>query len=297
MIDTVSFRLNIGNEKEIVMQSGCHYARDRLAEAIEEDRAGAVFGNTWKLATAFALSGADWAAWSVYHTKLRSKYNDLIRGPEYRDSFWETDRERKAIMWNRIETAQSCARYTYIPESIGLPQFIEGPPVKAQWIRKFLDRRSLPRDVEVEWFLRSYDSQQITIGPNLEFAPSTWQLMINAGLVAKNGDIPPKMAAKALSMKDLRQLLDACGIAPEKSIAAACNAFSDYGQSDPKAAIERLRAQIGNRDIYMLKPPTGIAWQDFQSWRQQLRGIATAVTDIYVGDLRAISALCHNSEA
>lgn len=119
--------------------------------------------------------------------------------------------------------------------------------------------------------------------------------MIDAGLVVKNAEIPLETATQVLFMKDLRELLKASGLTPEKSIAAACDVFVRNGKGNPEAAIKRLRAQIGNRDIYyMLKPPTGIAWHDFQSWRQQLRGIAAAATDIYTGDIKAELALYTN---
>ena len=51
-----SFFPDLGNGKKILLVSGFRDARDKLTEAIEEDRGGAVFGNIWKLATAFALS-------------------------------------------------------------------------------------------------------------------------------------------------------------------------------------------------------------------------------------------------
>ena len=126
-----SFFPDLGNGKKILLVSGFRDARDKLTEAIEEDRGGAVFGNIWKLATAFALSGADWPDWTTYHMELRSRYKDRIRGPEYRDTTWETEKERKAIMWNRVEAAQGLAQYTYMPENVRIPQFIEGTPVKA----------------------------------------------------------------------------------------------------------------------------------------------------------------------
>ncbi len=284
------FDIRLGNGLIVPMVSTFQDAGEKLQESINEDQNGSVFGNVWNLATAFVLAGIDWPGWISWHAALRKKYiGRLIGQPQYRDAIWSSEAERKKIMWDRFNTSMSLARTGYLPEGVYHPQFLEGTPAKPSLLRKAAASSDLSNEALTEWFLCSYASQQVSRGANPSFGSSSWQLLRRSGLILSGQDVPIQAILRDMSMSELRRTQEVLGMRAERSLAMSAARILELALDKERAVRNAIARATSCRKFSMIQPPAGVPWDDFQSWRQQIKGMARTITDLFSGVLRPFS--------
>jgi hypothetical protein len=278
-------RIYLNNNKSIEVASDFFDGVQFLDLRLQEEFSGSAIGDIWPLAEVIVRSGADWIGWLKYYNRLRPGYL-LALGDrdEYRYGRWETEKDRKADMWKHCEIAISLrTNGYYVPDEVQMPQFIEGIPARPSIFRKMADEHNLPMDVLYQYFLRSFDSCQFADGLNENYDEFAWSSLRKAGIVSSGDAIPTVSAVGDLTMKEMRAVLRQLGEKSEPSLWGNKRKIADLASADEA----RIRKAISNvrdwENTFMVHPPPGMSWKDFQSVRQQIKGMAVALGDIYCG--------------
>lgn len=278
-------RIKFANGKTISVTSPFPDGIDLLQDAITQDQSGGVYGATWPLACAFVRSGVNWIGWATYHSKLREAYQQKLgENSEYRYSAWNSEKERKEIMWSRHDTCRSLANFHYIPDDVMLPNFIEGSPAAPSVMRMTTENKGLSGDVLEGWFLKSFASQQFHLFTSSDHDPLIWHAMKESGLAVSSANIEPEEGLNLLDINSLRGALN-CFNLPKARSAAEARRLILAGVSRDELQSYLIEKTLV-KSYWKVLPPNGVSWDDFQSWRQQIKGMGEAVSDIFSGRLR-----------
>ena len=280
-------RINFSKGESIYIDSPFEDAVDLLGQAIESDQSGSTVGRAWELACAFVVSGADWPGWEQYHLKLRSEYQKLLPdGVEHRAGVYSTEKDKKDAMWRHHDIAQGMMKNHYIPEGVMLPSFIEAEPAQPSVMRSFAEDCGLPQEVIKEWYLRSFGGCQITVGANVNYSEDAWHYLVDSPAITFGEDMPPGELAKNLNMTQIRGIMKKLGSPMAKTLSQSRMQLQEDIAAGDDRLIDAVRSFSADENLYMVMPPGSLDWDDFQSWRQQIKGMAEAVTDIYLGQIR-----------
>lgn len=277
--------IKLANGKTISVSSSFSDGIEILQDAITQDQTGGSYGEAWTLACAFVRSGVDWVGWDIYHARLREAYQQKLAGDyEYRYSVWNSEKERKEIMWSRHDTCRSLSKSHYIPHGVMLPNYVEGSPATPSLMRMTTVNRGLSGDVLEGWFLKSFASQQFHLLTSSDHDPLTWHAMKEFGLAVPSENITPEEGLRLLDINSLRAALNCFNLPKARSAAEARNIISEIVPKD------QLRSYLIEKTLvrshWKVLPPDGVSWDDFQSWRQQIKGMGEAVSDIFSGILK-----------
>lgn len=283
----------IGSKHHFHVTSRFRDGVDRLVAGLDEEFGGSIVGNIWNTAEVIVRSGIDWTGWLRYHDRLRSAYLSALRGkPEYRNGVWASEKERKANMWAHNELAFSLSKRIYIPDEVPMPTFVEGKVAKPSIFRWLAERRGVSMDVMFEYFLKSFDSQQF-LRTTDAYEPATWNALREASMIVSGDEIPLAAAITDLSMTEVRAALSAILERAERSLAvsqAMLETRRRSGEQAVRSAVAKVRDW--NSTYYVLPPPM-MTWSDFQSMRQQVKGMAVALGDLHADAIRRKYPLDH----
>lgn len=257
----------------------------RLSRAVMADQEGAIIGRTWDLATQIMLAGADWTGWQEWHQEIRFAYQEALSDrPELRDCVFETEEERRGALQKRHDLIAALGRRHYLPETAFLPGLIEGPAVEPSKLRSHIEAWKFDDETAREWFLRSSFGLRVHRREDSGISSRTLAAMEIAGLVARGHDIPFIDVLGALGLKELKAILNRLGMRPDASRSRCLDLIVSASQ-EREEDIRQALAHGGHADLVSLRPPPDLDWHDFQCWRQQLRGMAVALTDLALGQV------------
>ncbi|WP_156174529.1 hypothetical protein [Hoeflea sp. IMCC20628] len=254
--------------------------RDELVES------GRIVGSVWNTAIHIVRSGIDWVGWNAYHSNLRSSYVSALAGrPELRHGQWSTEAERKAAMWERVELIQSMQTRHYVPEEVPLPDLAEGDVTTPSILRKFAISRGLSDEALAQYFLKTFYSLRFTDFAEA-YEPRTWSELKAAKIVVDWSEAPIAELIDELSMKELRTCFRALGLKAART-ASECKAILT---SELPREEDRIRSALADCRVWAgysyVHAPDGVQWSDFQSLRQQVKGMSVALDDLFFDDIR-----------
>lgn len=179
-------------------------------------------------------------------------------------------------MWAHNELAFSLSKHIYIPDEVPMPTFVEGKVAKPSILRWLAERRGVSMDVMFEYFLKSFDSQQF-LRTTDAYEPATWTALREAGMIVSGDDIPLSAAITDLSITEVRAALNALLEKAERSLAVN-QAKLETRRGNDEQAVRSAVAKVRDwNSTYYVLPPPMMTWSDFQSMRQQVKGMAVAL--------------------
>lgn len=283
----VEGRVRLSDSVSITISGPFDDAVARLQSVVDVDHSGPTFGHTWKLAWGIVWAGIIWPGWERYHDRLRHDYlTKLGDMPQYRDAVYGSESQRKKAMWEYYEQAQGLSRNHYMPEGVQLPDFVEGPAARPCVLRQTIERAGLSDEVAREWFLKSLSSQRLHRERSYDFTVDAWHILRDRGLVVGSDRIPLNEAVRILSLAEMRSVIKQLGLEAPRTLRGSRDVIVAAGARNLETVASALVELCGFANFSMILPPDGIDWLDFQSWRQQIRGMAEAVTDLSIGGVR-----------
>jgi len=221
---------------------------------------------------------------------VRYDYDNLLDGmPYYRDIHTLPDKELRKVRWGRCDLAHSLSKTRYLPEQMSMPTFIEGPVASASLFQELAYERGVSMDAIHEYFLRAFFSRRITVGQNPAFSDLAWQELVDADIVVIGADIPLDALIPTLSMAEIRTSLNHLGQRQAATKVAARASLVELSEDDEDRVLEAVRTTRDWGKVFCINPPPGHDWLAFQSIRQQIKGMAVALADVYDGTLKSKS--------
>jgi hypothetical protein len=244
-------------------------------------------GSDWEFASVVIKSGISWLGWSNYYHSLRAAYlKKLNQQKEFRFESFETDSQRKTSLWSHIDVAISLAKCgRYLPSEVALPNFLEGNFSSSEIFRYIQDETGVSPYSITQYFLKSYDSQRKITPYDTRFAKAVLHQLSDIGLVLDFEAAPYDLLIQDLSYSSSRAVLEYIGVPNQKSRLRNIQMLNNLCANDPNK-IKDIYKNLGLcSNIYYLMPPKEFTWADFQSLRQQVRGIAVVVHDLVHTDM------------
>jgi hypothetical protein len=92
------------------------------------------------------------------------------------------------------------------------------------------------------------------------------------------------MLIAALTYSELKTVMADLDLRPERSTVRCRSSILEFSQGQR----DRVRKTLDDRgfeEVWVVHSPPDQTWVEFQSWRQQIRGMAEAITDLSWGNL------------
>lgn len=251
-----------------------------LQVAIDADQSGGVVGKTWNLACAILLSGCNWTGWDEWYRRLVSPLGNLVAQPI--ELLPGMSMEAAKLARNqRYDEVLAMLRRSWLPDNLGnLVTFIAGDPVSPFVLYDFWRSAGFSDKIARNWFLNTQAHTLVFQESMNSYGRETWNAMNHAGLVVQGLEIPLVRAISEFNLSALQPIMADLGMAKCLRI-SDCHAAL-LAHPDENGIKERLRP-YGYDRLVGVEPPPGLSWQELQSWRQQIRGMAGAITDLFVG--------------
>jgi hypothetical protein len=144
--------------------------------------------------------------------------------------------------------------------------------------------RGLSEEFIDVWFLKSFASRQFHLLESPDHDTLAWHAMKGAGLVVSSEFISPYEALRLLEFAELRVMIRCFNLPRARSGSEARRIISNNVL--PGDLRSFLNEKTAFKNYWKILPPDGIDWDDFQSWRQQIKGMGEAISDIYSGSLK-----------
>jgi hypothetical protein len=282
IVQEYNFKIKLEYGLNVEVQSCFHDSQLIVLTDLMDNFGGGAYGHVWAIARAIVQSGIDWLDWDIYHMRIMGRYRELLNGAsEYRNCSYNSEVEHKKIMWDRYELACKLYALDYVPEGVRMPAFVEGIGYRLSDFRRYAEEIGLSNDALDNYFLRSFDSDRIFLLENSSFEDESKEELIYKGVVRTGKEINRSVMASCLNFVESRTILKELGIKPDKSL-GKCRNQVIYALEDNMPSIEVLIMSARDWSLYgeILAIP-GYEWDDFQSYRQQIKGAATALVDIY----------------
>jgi hypothetical protein len=273
VVDEWRSKILLGNGLHFTVTSTGIDGPEILQRAIDLDHAGSTVGRIWDLALAIFHSGVDWPGWEVYHERFRETCRTSLE-PASSGNESSTDRLQ------RVQHIQTLSKQHYCPEDVGLPEFVDGPPAKPSKLRAFVQELGFSSEQAEDWFLRTWLSFRIGALRPLGYSPETLAAMEYVGLLARGSAITTPDAIELLKYSGMKSVMGDLGLMPgrtgdicRKSLLAL--SFEEHDQV--RQAVDKHQ----QKDVWVVNSPPGMSWTELHSWRQQIHGMAVAITDLY----------------
>lgn len=275
------FKFEFGYGSSIDLQANFADSEVIAKFDIAEEFIGPVYGHVWSIARKIVQSGIDWLDWEIYHIGIAEKYRILLGSEtEFRYTKYNSEQERKKVMWDRYELSCQLYESEYVPVGVMMPTFVEGLTGSLSDFRKYSEEVGLSSNALDDYFLKSFDSDRICLVDNLGFEECSREELIECGVIRIGSDIDKAVMASYLNFAETKFILKKLGIKPENSLCKCRAQLIDMLDENTHGAGELI---LSARDwsIYAETIPIpGYDWDDFQSLRQQIKGAATAMVDI-----------------
>jgi hypothetical protein len=273
MVDEWQSKIRLGNGSHFTVTSTTTDGPEILQKAIARDHAGSSFGHIWDLAVAIFQSGVDWPGWEIYYARFRETCRASFE-PDASGNEVSADRLR----W--VQHIQTISKQHYCPEDVRLPDFVDGPPAKPSKLKEFVRELGLSAEQAEDWFLRTWMFARIGTLQPPGYSAETLAAMEYVGLLARGSDITTPDAIELLKYSGMRNAMGDLGLMPGKTrdICRKSLLALSFEEHD------RVRKTVDKhqqKDVWVMNTPPGLSWTELHSWRQQIRGMAVAITDLY----------------
>lgn len=249
---------------------------------------GSSYGNIWKVVEAVVLSGVNIPMWPRYLADLQQLYRS-IHPVALRELVRIGEAPRKKEWRVREDTILRLKAARYVPDEVGLPDFLEGPPVDNSILQEIQASHSLSDETIIEYYLKSWRGRQFSKGPHFDFDYLSYEALRDIGLIQVGKAIPLIHLAHGVQASALKTALSHLGrsYGPYRNGNAAD--LANAAQSDG-VTTDDLKDYLGDiENLHCIVPPDGLDWDDFQSWRQQIKGMGELFINLWEGKVRRYS--------
>jgi hypothetical protein len=232
-------------------------------------------GGTWPLIENAIAQGIDWPAWWSKYRLDVEKYRVALGGQSLlRDSYFPTDAIRRAENRRRYELCRTINVFAtgevHMPDFFEVDEFITSDRVYPfiSWMNESQRAnyviKSFPRD-------RVFKTNEISISDSNFWQSNSDEFEIH-GLVSSGDKIPLDILLSSQSNLILSQLIRKFG-------GKASARRVDNESILHKLAVKNidvcwdLRKATANKFLRCKMPPPGLSWDEFQSYRWQIRGM------------------------
>lgn len=258
------------------------WSRENISEmqrVIDEDQSGGVFGSLWDLACGIILTGCDWAGFREWRDNLISPVRQILYEEPSHVAGVSLDALRVAKN-NRYDAIRSVLATRYIPEDIvHVESFVSGSHAMPSRIFRFWKEQGFNDFIARNWFLKSQPRTWVFHSDQNSFGPETWKAMRNVGLAVDGADIPLERGISEFSLQQLKLAMDEIGLKPSRIVTECREALLEYHDQN---SVRTALARYGYLQLKGVNPPLGLGWEEFQSWRMQVRAMAGLITDLFL---------------
>ena len=268
MGDGTAFRVSACSQEQV----------SAMQRVIDEDQSGGVVGNIWNLACGIVLTGCDWIGFQEWRDGVASSVGHIIVDDSPRDS-GKSLHSLRAAENTRYERIRSALSGRYLPEEIAnVESFVTGSNATPSLLFRFWKEQGFNEGIARNWFLKSQPHTRAFWSDDNSFGPETWKAMCNTGQVLEGMDVPLDRGIAEFKLQPLMSALESLGMNSSR-IVTECRAAL-LAHPDPSMVKVALLPH-GYRQLLSVRPPIGLEWNEFQSWRMQIRGMAGVLTDLY----------------
>jgi hypothetical protein len=276
-----SSRIVLANRISFTVTSPHDDGPEILQRAIDLDQAGPTVGGIWDLACAIFQSGVDWPGWETYHTRFRETFASQLRHQTCLTAdpmISGTDALADYSLVDKV--LGGISRQHYCPEGVRFPAFVAASPAKPSKLRAFVESVGLSKEQAEDWFLKTMSPGRLGRGRGRGYGSETLAAMEYVGLLSRGSSVGSADVIEALTYSELKAVMIDLGLKPERSIVRCRSSIIELlrGQHD---RVRKALGDHGMEDVWVVHTPPGQSWAEFQSWRQQIRGMAEVITDLY----------------
>lgn len=263
----------------------CFFDSEQIVESdLMPNFRGSPFGNTWSIARAIVQSGIDWSDWETYHERVVDLYKTALGADlQFRDMTFNSEKEKTRTSWSRYDLACSLYEIDYVPEWVRMPIFFEGRTSPLSDFRRFADEVGMSPEALDDYYLKSWSSERLFPLDNSSYQDSSLKELLDISVVRVGKDVDKKVMVSCFSFIELRSILKELKIKPKASLDGCKNQLFDELDSGSSCLESILLKQRDWQSFGEITPIPGYDWDDFQSYRQQVKGAAEAMVDIYKG--------------
>ncbi len=250
-----------------------------MQDVIDEDHSSGVVGDLWNLACGFFLTGCDWIG-------FRDWRDTVIANVERTSSYHAyaapgVSLETIGLNANaRYDGVLSALEGHYLPEDvIDVQSFAFGSAVVPSALYAFWKGAGFSEAVAKNWFLKSQPHTHIFRASDNSFGYETWQSMRHANLALEGSEIPLTRGIHEFNLRELRSAMEILGLKPFRFVTECRSSLLDH--PDPET-VKAALGPSGYLQLQAVNPPLSLDWDEFQSWRMQIRGMSGVLTDLYL---------------
>ena len=268
MGDGTAFRVTAWSKEQV----------SAMQRVIDEDQSRGIVGNIWNLACGIVLTGCDWIGFQEWRDGVASPVRPLLVDDGPRDPAKSLS-SLKVAENARYDRIRAALLGRYLPEELAnVESFVTGSNAMPSRLFRFWKEQGFSEGIARNWFLKSQPHTWAFRSDNNSFGPETWKAMRNTGQVLEGTDVPLDRGIAEFKLQPLMSALATLGMNSSR-IVTECRAAL-LAHPDP-GAVKAALMPHGYLQLQGVKPPLGLAWSEFQSWRMQIRGMAGVLTDLY----------------
>lgn len=278
------YRLHLNDEAAVGIKVPDENAADELIRGLRDQFGGATYGDVWAIATVLVRVGASVPSWRNYYEQIQRAYRGWT--PDrvfFRERIFASADERRRAMWEHVEAGQRVYVLRYVPEEVQLPQFFEGG--------MFADfcsfrKAALQGGVDHRWLMqfvfKSFWSDRVWM-TQPDFDPECIKCLRQIGFIVDQDQFTAEEWLSHISMAHSRAVLKAAGLNSSRTLGENLAALRSAEAQNPGLIADSMSMIAGPLRLSAYRAPNNWGWDDYQSIRQQLKGMATMLVDIYDG--------------
>ena len=282
------YRLHVRHGAHLMVSIDDEERLNTLCDTLFDLHDGSSYGNIWKVVEAVVISGVNILMWPRYIADLQQLYRS-INPVALRKMVRIGETPRKKEWRARGDTILRLKATRYVPDEVGLPDFLEGPPVDNATFQRTQASHGFSDETIVEYYLKSWRGRRFSEGPHFDFDYLTYEELQDSGLIRVGKAIPLVELAhgvKASALKTaLRHLGRGYGPYRNENATELANVAQSAG-----ITTDDLADYLGDiENLHCIVPPDGLDWDDFQSWRQQIKGMGELLINLWEGKVSRYS--------
>lgn len=275
-------QLTLGNGAAFRVTAWSKESIAAMQRVIDVDQAGGVVGNLWDLACGIVLSGCDWMGFREWRDGLVASVHHIL-DEEARHEGGKSLNDLRLAENARYDAIRVVLADRYLPEDVvNIESFVRGTNAMPSRLFRFWKEQGFSEAIARNWFLKSQPHTRVFPSDQNDFGPETWKAMRCVGLILDGVDIPLDRAVGEFKLQPLMLAMETLGLKPSRIVTecrAALLSFPDPSQ------VRVALAHHGYLQLHSLDPPPDLGWEEFQSWRMQIRAMAGLLTDLLLDNV------------
>ena len=160
--------------------------------------------------------------------------------------------------------------------------FVRGSHAMPSRLFRFWKEQGFSEEIARNWFLKAQPHTWCFMSDQNAFGQETWKAMRHVDLVLEAADIPLERGIGQFGLQPLRSAMEAVGLKPVRVVTECRAALLAHPDPDE---VRTALAHHGYLQLHAVEPPPGLTWEEFQSWRMQIRTMGALLIDLYIDNV------------